>query len=55
MERKRKMITETTEQRESKDRDTNEIKWVIEADYSERSLYFDRIDFLTMLEELEFR
>ena len=36
-------------------RDTKEIKWVIKADYSERSIYFDRIDFLTMLEELEFR
>ena len=49
------MVTETTEQTESKDRDTKEVKWVIEADYSERSIYFDRIDFLTMLEELEFR
>ena len=49
------MVAETTEQTESKDKDTKEIKWVVTADYSERSLYFDRIDFLTMLEELEFR
>ena len=40
---------------EMNNRDTKEIKWVIKADYSERSIYFDRIDFLTMLEELEFR
>ena len=48
------MVADVNEE-ETKDRDTKEIKWVIEADYSERSLYFDRIDFLTMLKELEFR
>ena len=49
------MITEATEQTESKDKDTKELKWVVTADSSERAIYLDRIDFLTMLEELEFK
>ena len=47
------MVADVNEE-ETKDRDAKEIKWAVTADYSERSLYFDRIDFLTMLEELEF-